>query len=131
MFFPFAAILLLTAFPIGIGFPFYIAAVILLSLVYLGTYIPYVVVRNKAVPLHEKVFTPDWFRYELAYIGSKVGLKIEAERKAEYEKGPPIDLMAIAANRRSATTRPICSPPGSRPAISLRKSCWPRCSPSE
>lgn len=97
MFFPFAVLLLLTAFPIGAGFPFYIAAVILLSICYLGTFIPYIVLRNKAVPLHQKVFTPDWFRYEFAYIGSKVGLKIEAERKAEYEKGPPVDLMAIAA----------------------------------
>lgn len=98
MFFPFAVLLLLTAFPIGAGFPFYIAAVLLLSVCYLATFIPYVVVRNKSVPLHEKVFTPDWFRYEFAYIGSKVGLKIEAERKAEYEKGPPIELMAIAAS---------------------------------
>jgi len=97
MFFPFAVLLLLTAFPIGVGFPFYIAAAILLPLCYLSTFVPYVVIRNKAVPLHEKVFTPDWFRYEMAFIGSKVGLKIEAERKAEYDKGPPVDLMAIAA----------------------------------
>ena len=33
------------------------------------------------------MFTPDWFRYEIAHLGSKVGIKIEAERKAEYEKG--------------------------------------------
>jgi len=97
MFFPFVVILLLTAFPIGSGFPYYVVAAVVLSICYLGTFIPYVVVRNKSVPLHEKVFTPDWFRYELAYFGSKVGLKIEAERKAEYEKGPPVDLMAIAA----------------------------------
>lgn len=98
LFFPFVVILLLTAFPVGgVGFPYFVAAAILLSLVYLCTFIPYVVVRNKVVQLHEKVFTPDWFRYEFAYIGSKVGLKIEAERKAEYEKGPPVDLMAIAA----------------------------------
>jgi type II secretory ATPase GspE/PulE/Tfp pilus assembly ATPase PilB-like protein len=97
LFFPFAALLLFTAFPFAVGLPYYIVAAILLSLCYLGTIIPYVVVRNKAVPLHERVCTPDWFRYEFAYLAGKVGLKIEAERKADYEKGPPVDLMAIAA----------------------------------
>jgi type II secretory ATPase GspE/PulE/Tfp pilus assembly ATPase PilB-like protein len=47
--------------------------------------------------LHQKVFTPDWFRYEIAHLGSKIGLKMEAERKPEYEKGAPVDLMAIGA----------------------------------
>ena len=45
--------------------------------------------------LHQRVFTPDWFRYEVATLLNKVGVKIEAERKAEYEKGAHVDLMAI------------------------------------
>lgn len=98
IFFPFAAILLLLAFPVVFGFPYYVAAVGLLSLAYLSILIPYVVARNQRVQLHEKVFTPDWFRYEAAFYGKKLGLKIEAERKAEYEKGPDVDLMAIAAS---------------------------------
>ncbi len=68
-----------------------------LSVIYLGTFIAYVIVRNKAVESHEKVFTPDWFRYEAANIGSRVGLKISTERKEDYEKGPPVDLIAVAA----------------------------------
>jgi type II secretory ATPase GspE/PulE/Tfp pilus assembly ATPase PilB-like protein len=51
------------------------------------------------VELHQKVFTPDWFRYELAHALKKVGVNIiEAERKAEYEKGAAVDLMAIGAS---------------------------------
>jgi type II secretory ATPase GspE/PulE/Tfp pilus assembly ATPase PilB-like protein len=97
VFFPVLAVLLLFVFPIVIGFANFWLALGLLSVVYLATYIPYVVTRNKAVQMHEKVFTPDWFRYEIAHLGSKVGLKISAERLAEYEKGAKVDLMAIGA----------------------------------
>ncbi len=93
IYFPFVLLFLLLAFIVG---HFWIAYGVL-WVCYLATYVPYVVTRNKAVQLHEKVFTPDWFRYEFAHLGSKVGLKIEAERKADYEKGAPVDLMAIAS----------------------------------
>jgi len=93
IYFPFALLFLLLFFLVG-----YVWVALGVSfVVYLATYIPYVVTRNKSVPLHEKVFTPDWFRYEFARVGNKVGLKIEAERKADYEKGAAVDLMAIAA----------------------------------
>ncbi len=98
IYFPFAVLLLLVAFPVIIGLPMnFLAAVIVLPIVYLGTFIPYVVTRNKKVQLHQKVFTPDWFRYEIANVLNKVGVKMEAERKADYEKGVPVDLMAIGA----------------------------------
>jgi type II secretory ATPase GspE/PulE/Tfp pilus assembly ATPase PilB-like protein len=93
IFFPFALLLLLMFYVIG---HFWIAIAVL-SVCYLATFVPYVVVRNKVVELHQKVFTPDWVRYEFAQLGKKVGLKIEAERKADYEKGAPVDLMAIGA----------------------------------
>ena len=98
LYFPFVILLLLFAFPVTrIGVANFWLAFALLSVCYLACFVPYVVTRNKRVQLHEKVFTPDWFRYELANLGSKIGLKIEAERKAEYEKGAPVDLMAIGA----------------------------------
>jgi type II secretory ATPase GspE/PulE/Tfp pilus assembly ATPase PilB-like protein len=93
LFFPFLLLFLLLVFIIA---HFWIAVGVL-CVVYLATYVPFVVIRNKAVELHQKVFTPDWFRYELAQFGSKVGLKISVERKAEYEKGAPVELMAIGA----------------------------------
>jgi type II secretory ATPase GspE/PulE/Tfp pilus assembly ATPase PilB-like protein len=98
IFFPFFIILVLIAFPIILPIsPNFWIAIALLSVAYLATYVPYVVTRNKVVELHQKVFTPDWFRYEIARIANKVGIKMEAERKAEYEKGAPVDLMAIGA----------------------------------
>lgn len=97
-FFPFLAVLLLVTFPVTIiGLPHFLVAAILLPLTYLATFIPYVLIRNKSVQLHEKVFTPDWFRYEFASLVNKVGIKMSAERKADYEKGAPVDLMAIGA----------------------------------
>jgi type II secretory ATPase GspE/PulE/Tfp pilus assembly ATPase PilB-like protein len=97
VFFPVLAVLLLFVFPIIIGFANFWLALGLLSVTYLATFVPYVVTRNKSVQMHEKVFTPDWCRYEIAHLGSKVGLKISAERLAEYEKGAKVDLMAIGA----------------------------------
>jgi len=99
IFFPFFLVLAFFTFPVTfIGVCYFWLALGLLSVCYLGAFIPYTVVRNKAVALHQKVFTPDWFRYEIATLLNKVGMKLEAERKADYEKGAPVDLMAIDAS---------------------------------
>jgi type II secretory ATPase GspE/PulE/Tfp pilus assembly ATPase PilB-like protein len=95
IFFPMLACLLLFAFPLVIGFPNFIVAMVAMALCYLGAFVPYAVNRNKSVALHQRVFTPDWFRYEIALVLNKVGIKMEGERKAEYEKGAQVDLMAI------------------------------------
>lgn len=97
IFFPVFVVIVLFALPILGGFPYFWLALGLMWVGYLAAFIPYTVTRNKAVALHEKVFTPDWFRYELALALNKVGVKMDAERKAEYEKGAPVDLMAIDA----------------------------------
>ena len=96
-FFPVFAILLLFAFPIIVGFPNFWVAFALMLVAYLATFVPYVLTRNKALELHERVFTSGWFRYEIALVANKVGIKMEGERKADYEKGAPVDLMAVAA----------------------------------
>ncbi len=97
IFFPVLAVLLLLVFPYLPMLHSFVLAAVALPLVYLATFAPYVLVRNKAVQMHEKVFTPDWFRFEIARLGNKVGLKIDAERKAEYEKGAAVDLLALGA----------------------------------
>jgi type II secretory ATPase GspE/PulE/Tfp pilus assembly ATPase PilB-like protein len=97
LFFPFLIVLLIFTFPVIVGFNFFIVSSILLAVCYLATFVPYVLIRNKAVQLHQKVFTPDWFRYELSLLAGKVGIKVEGERKADYEKGAPVDLKAIGA----------------------------------
>jgi type II secretory ATPase GspE/PulE/Tfp pilus assembly ATPase PilB-like protein len=97
LFFPFFAVLLLLAFPILIGFPHFWVALGGLIVVYLATFVPYALTRNKAVQPHQRVFTSDWFRYEIALVANKVGIKMEGERKADYEKGAQVDLMAVGA----------------------------------
>ncbi|MCC7475140.1 MAG: Flp pilus assembly complex ATPase component TadA [Pirellulales bacterium] len=99
VFFPVLAMILLVVFPIVVGVAMFWVALILLLVEYLATFVPYVVKHNKSVQLHEKVFTSDWFRYEIAMLANKVGIKMEHERKAEYEKGAPVDLMAVAAEQ--------------------------------
>ncbi len=97
IYFPFFVALVFFTFPIALGVAYFWLALGLLSLSYLAAFVPYTVTRNKAVALHERVFTSDWFRYEIATALNKVGMKIEAERKADYEKGAPVDLIAIDA----------------------------------
>ncbi len=101
-FFPFLAVLLLFTFPIVIGLANFVVSASALSVIYLGTFFAYVITRNKAVEQHQKVFTPDWFRYEVAEIGSKIGLNLSSERKEAYEKGPPVELLAVAADDEHA-----------------------------
>ena len=98
VFFPFVAVMLVLAF-----LP--LATVIrapVMFIVFLATWIPYVVVHNKNVEPHQTVLTGSWFRYVIAALLSKVGVKVSADRKAEYEKGAPVDLFAMGA--KDATT---------------------------
>jgi len=97
IFFPVFLVIVLFALPILGGFPYFWLALGLMWVGYLAAFVPYTVTRNKAVALHQKVFTADWFRYEMAVMLSKVGVKMDTERKADYEKGAPVDLMAIDA----------------------------------
>ena len=80
--FPVLALLLILVLPILLPLPAnFVVGFSVLVVTYLATFFSYVIVRNKQVEPHERVFTPGWFRYELAQLGSKVGLKIEAERQ--------------------------------------------------
>ena len=93
VFFPFMALALLLVF---LPLATIIRAPILL-VVFLATWIPYVVVHNKNVQPHQTVLTGSWWRYVFASLASKVGLKVSAERKAEYEKGAAVELFAMGA----------------------------------
>ena len=96
IFFPGLAALLLFVFPFFLPFPaVYFLGLGVLAIAWLATFVPFVLVRNKAVEKHQRVFTGEWFRYELAVMLNKVGIKMDMERKADYEKGAPVDLMAM------------------------------------
>lgn len=105
LFFPFALLCLLFFFlPVAtlIRLP-------ILFVVFLATWIPYVLVHNKNVEPHETVLTGPWWRYVFASLGGKVGIKVDAERKAEYEKGAPVDLLAMGADDQNANNANLLS----------------------
>jgi type II secretory ATPase GspE/PulE/Tfp pilus assembly ATPase PilB-like protein len=77
--------------------PLYVAMMPIYALSVLVPFIVFAVVHNKSVERHERVFTGEWFRYEFATIANKFGMKMDAEMKADYEKGPPVDLKARGA----------------------------------
>ena len=104
-FFPFVVVgLLLFFLPLSL----YITAPTML-VVFLATWIPYVVVHNKNVGSHQTVLTGPWWRFAFANVMGRVGVKIDAERKAEYEKGEPVDLIAMGAEDTNADNANLLS----------------------
>ncbi len=105
LFFPFALIAVgMFFFPV----PAFIKLPILL-VIFLGTWVSYVLVHNKNVEPHETVLTAPWWRYVFANLGSKVGIQVDAERKAEYEKGAPVELLAIGAEDENSNNANLLS----------------------
>ncbi|MEM9659742.1 MAG: hypothetical protein AAF961_15380, partial [Planctomycetota bacterium] len=93
IFFPFAVLglaLLFAPFNIWIRLS-------LLTLSILAPAIPYVVIHNKNVQSHQTVLTGSWWRFVVSSLLGKIGVKVSTERKAEYEKGAPVDLIAMGA----------------------------------
>ena len=86
--FPFVvALLLMLALPFPFGFS-------IAALVYITTFLAYTIVRNRSVPNHLRVFTRSWWRFWLADVLGQIGMKVSAEKKAHYEKGAPVELLA-------------------------------------
>jgi len=73
-----------------LGFP-------LLVVAYIVPLVTYIVYRNQQVSAEKKVFTRAHLRYWFATRLNKLGAKIEVEKKAEWEKGPPIQFDAVGA----------------------------------
>lgn len=73
-----------------LGFPLLLIA----YAVPLGIYIAH---RNKLVDPHEEVMTGDHLRFVIAVRLNSLGFNLEAERKSEHEKGPPVQLSARGA----------------------------------
>lgn len=82
--------------------PIFFASYPITLLLIFGPLIAYVVVRNKAVEKHQKVFTSDWVRFQTAEILGKVGIKMSSDRQADYMKGPPVDLAAMGGEDERA-----------------------------
>lgn len=77
---------------VWLGIPYFWLAFPLLVAAYAGPLVAYVIYRNGRVLPHQKVMTRDHLRFWFAQRASVFGVKVEAEKKAEYEKGPPLVL---------------------------------------
>src|SRR5690606_17305151 len=82
------------AFGLMLLIPNYVIGIILLTLAWLVPFVAYVVHHNKSVEPHHSVFTASWFRHQISEAGGLVGLKIGSEKKADYLRGPDVDLTA-------------------------------------
>lgn len=91
--FPFAIVGLALLF---IPMPGWVRPLVLL-VVLLASFMPYVVVHNKSVAPHESVLTGPWWRHFFAGIMGKIGIKMSDERQADYEKGAAVELFAMGA----------------------------------
>ena len=77
--------------------PFFIAIPVML-LAWLVPVGMYARTHNAKVEEHQRIFNRDWLRFQLAEAGKAVGIKVKTEKKADYMKGPPVDLKALGAN---------------------------------
>ena len=88
----FVLVWLIPLFPIGL---------VLLLLAYAVPVLTYIQQRNASVQAHEKVMTGGHLRAVLSQKAARIGVKIEAEKRAEHEKGPQVEFEAQGgANER-------------------------------
>ena len=76
-----------------LGFP-------LLVVAYITPLTMYIIYRNQQVTTDQRVLTRQHIRYWLSQNLGKVGVKIEAEKKAAWELGPPVKLEAAGGDER-------------------------------
>ena len=69
----------------------------ILFAVFLATWVPYVLIHNKNVQPHQTVLTGSWWRHVMAMAAGAVGIKMSADRTADYEKGVDVELLAMGA----------------------------------
>ncbi len=100
VFFPFLAGFFLFALSVPlffVGYPLF-----LLSYgVPLGVYI---VRRNSIVQPHQKVLTREHIRFLIATSIQRFGGKMDAEKKADHEKGPPVNFTAMGGKNQQEDT---------------------------
>jgi type II secretory ATPase GspE/PulE/Tfp pilus assembly ATPase PilB-like protein len=74
--------------------PFFIVGLLLMMLAYGGSVGAYVYFRNQKVEDHQRVLTPEHLRYLASAKFGKMGVKIDAQKKAAHEGGAPVDFVA-------------------------------------
>lgn len=94
---PIAVFPFVLAFLISPLIPNFAVSASLMGLAWVVPFGIYVAKHNGSVEAHEKVFTKDWFRFQIASAMKMVGFKVSAEKKADYMRGPEVDLYALGA----------------------------------
>lgn len=89
------------AFLVMLLVPNYVIGISLLSLAWLAPFVAYVLHHNKSVEPHETVLTGSWWRFQVGEVGARLGLKIGGEKKADYLRGPEVDLAARGGDERT------------------------------
>jgi type II secretory ATPase GspE/PulE/Tfp pilus assembly ATPase PilB-like protein len=93
VFFPFAIIGIAMLF---VPVPHWVRLLIYL-VVLIASFAPYIVVHNRSVLPHQTVLTGAWWRHLFATGLGRVGVKVNTERIADYEKGVAVDFFAMGA----------------------------------
>ena len=91
VFFPF----LFGFFMFGLSIPYIGFFLTLATLV--GPFVGYVLIRNKRADPDDRVFTPDHLRHVFSGKARKVGVKVDSEKKFDYQKGAPVEFEAMGA----------------------------------
>ncbi len=81
----------------------------LLFALFLATWVPYVLTHNKNVQPHQTVLTGPWWRQVIATALGAVGIKMSADRVADYDKGVAVDLLAMGAADSNADNANLLS----------------------
>ena len=81
----------------------------ILFVVFLATWVPYVLIHNKNVQPHQTVLTGSWWRHVFATAAGAVGIKMSADRVADYAKGVDVDLLAMGAADSNADNANLLS----------------------
>ncbi|MEM8945303.1 MAG: ATPase, T2SS/T4P/T4SS family [Planctomycetota bacterium] len=81
----------------------------ILFVIFLATWVPYVLVHNKNVQPHQTVLTGSWWRHVLATAAGMVGIKMSSDRVADYEKGVQMDLSAMGAEDSTVNSANLLS----------------------
>jgi type II secretory ATPase GspE/PulE/Tfp pilus assembly ATPase PilB-like protein len=84
----------IVAFMLMLVIPVFAVGLILLLTALAAPLGVYIFHRNSLVEEHDRVLTPEHFRQVLSRKAQRVGVKIEAEKLADHERGPDIQLTA-------------------------------------
>jgi len=90
VFFPF----LICFFLFGLLLPVFIFGYVLVLIGLCAPLGVYIWKRNQHVQPHQRVLTPEHLRHVFSERASTLGMKVDAEKKADYQKGAPVELAA-------------------------------------